>query len=419
MPLNASGRMRILTTTICSSLLLFGSLGHAKQVLGEAELVERFVESPAFQSQLAAIAARTEAVGTGPALLANPELLARHDDARGPAGASTDALGAAITVDLGFASGGHRRGADLRGQAGAEWERAAALEGVCAFRGELVTLWEAQERARVSDQAHQRLEALVDQTTALAEAGDVPGFDRDRSVLVLSSHQLALGSALAALEAQRARVGGWTGSSVEQVELAPMTDAGSLEGLLQAAQEHPELRALRLEHNASGRVQAATRREVVPDLEVYGGARWDDQVGGSDPARGFEVGAALELPVFDLGASDRAQATAGLAGAEARLSRREAEVRARIEAEFARVASLDLAQAAPDTEALWVAGTERYFADEEGIGALVELAEDLEAAELATVDHASSLRRAQLDVSCAAGFFSDPTLQSALEGSLR
>ncbi len=414
-----SAPVRAAATTFCSIFLLWGAGAHADAPTDELALVRGFIDSPGFRAEVEANAHATAAAGTGPALFENPELQGRHEDAKGPAGSTTDAIGAALTVDLGFATTGHRKAAALRGQAGAYRERAAAIERVCGFRGEVLDLWAAQEGALVSMQAHDRLEDLSEQTTALAEAGDVPGYDRDRASLVLVTHWRELSSALALWESQKTRVEALSDTPATYVELAPTVDAGPLPALLEAALQSPELVALRLESEAAEQELAATRRETIPDLEVYGGARWDDQVQGTGATRGYEVGAALELPIFDVGGAQRAEASALLASAQALLTRRERELLAQVEAAWgvARSLDVDLPVLAPDT--LWSAATERYFANEGGIGALVDLADDLESAELSAVRHATSLRRAHLDLSCSVGAFTEPTLQSALEDSLR
>jgi outer membrane protein TolC len=385
----------------------------------ETDLVEGFIAGPAFQSELAASAQTAVAAGTGPALFENPELQARHEDARGPTGANTDALGAELTVDLGFSATGHRQAAELRGQAGMYRQRAVALQSICAFRDEVLELWTSQEKALVATQAQARLEHLLEQTTALAGAGDVPGYDRDRTALVLVTHEAALMALVGAREGQRTRVIALSSAAVDHVVLAPRVEPVALDGLLEAAQQNPELVALRLELEAAELELSATRREAVPDLALYGGARWDDEVDGSSPSRGYEVGASLELPVFDMGQAERADAGAGLAGAQALLLQREQHILARVEAAAGLVAQLDTALVPPDADALWAAATERYFADEGGIGALVDLADDLEAAGLSGVQHHANLRRADLELSCAVGAFREPTLQSALEDSLR
>lgn len=411
----ASHRVRLGAAALCCALFLWTGVGWAEAPTYEIDLVRGFISSGSFQAERAANAETTLAAGTGPALLGNPELQVRHEDARGPAGANTDAIGAGLTVDLGFAATGHRQAAELRGRAGVHRERAVAIERICAFRGEVLELWTTQEQARVTMRAQARLEHLLEQTTALAGAGDVPGYDRDRTALVLVTHEVALSAVLGELESQKTRIEASSGLAVDHILLAPRVDPGPLDALLEAARQNPEIVALRLELEAAEQELAATRRETVPDLALYGGARWDDEVDGSSPTRGYEVGAALELPVFDLGGSERARAGAKVASADALLVRREVEVLANVEAAAGLVSRLDNDLRALDADRLWDAATERYFADEGGIGALVELADDLEAAGLSGVNHTASLRRADLDLACSVGVFAEPAMQSALE----
>ncbi|MCK6508152.1 hypothetical protein L6R53_33100, partial [Myxococcota bacterium] len=187
--------------------------------IAEADLVRAALEGPALRGALQASRARGEAAGTGPALLSNPELLARHEQEGGSAGITTDALGAGLRVDLGLASVAERGAARLAGQAALARTRADTLEAICEVRAGALDLWLAGAQAEATGAASTRLEALARDMERLAAAGEISGYDRDRVTLA----RLALAAEHDARRVEQARaraaLAAWTGAEVPAVDL--------------------------------------------------------------------------------------------------------------------------------------------------------------------------------------------------------
>ena len=146
----------------------------------EATLISAFLNSPALTAALDAAAARTAAASVAIVDLTNPEVAYRHEDARGEAGARTDAVVGTVTVDLGFVAAGERRAARQRGEAGALWTRNELSGAVCGLRRDLGELAFSDRESAVRRTAQRRLEVLGSSLLQLAEAGEASGYDRDR-----------------------------------------------------------------------------------------------------------------------------------------------------------------------------------------------------------------------------------------------
>jgi len=420
MSLPSQRRGAIKLTTICSSLLLLVGGAVAADAVSEPELVRRFLQSTPMEAELRA-AELQEAAAVAPAALPNPELEYRHDEARGPAGARTDAIGAAFTIDLGFVAAPEAHAARLRGEAVAPRTRQDLVVAVCSLRRDLTALWAAQRRAQVVEIGHGRLHGLTFVFEAMAAVGEVSGYDLDRAVLADASHRVEMASAAGDVAALQARVAWRTGEPITQVELVETAEPQALEKLLeQARTDHPELAALRLQKEAATRDEVAARRQAAPSLRLSGAARFDSLPAGGERTPGFELGAVVELPLFD---HNRPQARSAAVDAQkwvARLARRERQIAASIEAAWRRGAiARGLAEAVVDTEALWTAARFRYAGGEAAIDELLQIARDVEEAEFATLDAEVLLRSADLDLQCAVARFDDPGIQAALEEALR
>lgn len=416
--MDRQGRAARGATTICRSLgvalLGGGTLAWPAQAASEVEVLRQALSAPATQAALAAVQARGEAEGTLPPLLSNPELTGRHEQLSGGTGGSTDAVGGALRLDLGFSALASREAADLRSQARPGRTRLAVLEIVCAVRADALDQWLAQEQLGAMEAAAGRLESLERTLGRLAEAGEASRYDRDRLALARLSagverdgHRVEAARASAALAA-------WTGAPVEGLTLAPAAtlDAGAVERALAA---DPALTALRLEQEAAGSALGAARRSSLPDLVVEGGARWDSPGAGGAGSPGFEIGGALELPIFDGNRGGQAQARAELAEAEAAVLRREAELRARVGAARRTAEALGAGPSPLNAEAVWVGATARYAQGEASIDELLEAARDVADASAAMAVGEAMRRRAALDLSCAVGAFPEPEIQSLYE----
>jgi len=372
------------------------------------------------EAELRAVALR-QAAAVVPGGLPNPELEYRHDEARGPAGARTDVIGAAFTIDLGLVAAAESQAARLRGKAAGSQSRQDLVSAVCSLRQDLTVLWEAQRRVQVVEVAHGRLHELTSLFEAMAAMGEVSAYDLNRASLADTSHRIEMASASGAVAALRASVASRTGEPIVQVQLVKAAEPHSLEQLLDRARvEHPELVALRLQQAAATRDEAAARREAAPNLRLSGAARFDALPGDSERTPGFEFGATLELPLFDQNLRQARSAAADTQMWVARVARRERQILASIEAAWRQGAIVrGLAETVVDTEALWTAARSRYMGGEGSVGELLQTAQDLEEAELATLAAEVLLRTADLDLQCAVGRFDDPTIQAVLEEALQ
>lgn len=137
-------------------------------------------------------------------------------------------------------------------------------------------------------------------------------------------------------------------------------------------------------------------------------------------APGFEVSASIELPVVDRAQRAVREAAAARQQHAARLARQELELRSAMESAWERGAvARGLAEQVLDPEAIWDAARARYAGGAASIDDLLQTASDVEDAQLATLAARMLIRRADLDLQCAAGRFTDPAIQSAIDEALR
>ncbi|TNE89979.1 MAG: hypothetical protein EP330_09850 [Deltaproteobacteria bacterium] len=388
--------------------------------MDEAELLRRALSAPVLSADLEAVGAQTLADRTAVPLLDSPALEARHEEAKGDWGATTNAVGASVTVDLGLSPLSYTRAGRLRGDAGERRRDAVALDLACGLRADATDLWAASDSAMVSEAAQGRLEELLQTLTALAEAGEASGYDRDRTTLAVVAHLTEAQDRAGTAETLRARVSALVGEPVDEVQLAPVSETPTLDASLEALAGHPSLDGLSLERDAAKASRDAARRDQLPDLTLSGGPRWDSAPTGGPSSQGFEVGGAVQIPWTDGSRAESRQQAADLAAAEARLLRARAELESAVRAAHRRVEALrSSAVVASDPEVVWTAAFDRYTAGESSLDDLLQVAEAVEAARLATIERERLLRRAYLDLSCATGRFADPTLQSVLEEAVR
>ena len=420
MSLLSRRRRAILATTICSICLLLAAGAVAEDAVPEPELVRRFLQSMPIEAELRALELRKVAA-IAPAGLPNPELEYRHEEARGPEGARTDAIGASFTIDLGFVAIAESQAARLRGEAVGSQSRQDLVGAVCSLRRDLTALWEAQRRVQVVEVGHGRLHELTSFFEAMAAVGEVSTYDLNRAALADTAHRIEMAAAAGDVAALQASVASRTGEPIVQVQLVDGAEPHSLEELLDRARtEHPELVALRLQQAAATRDEAAARREAAPSIRLSGAARFDSLSDGSERSPGFEFGATLELPLFDQNLRQARSSAADTQVWVARVARRERQILASIEAAWWRGAIVrDLAEAVVDTEALWTAARSRYMGGEGSVNELLQTARDLEEAQLATLAAEVLLRSADLGLQCAVGRFDDPGIQAALEEALQ
>ena len=410
-------------TTFCSSAVIISLAGLAAgtEPIGEAELVAAWLAGPAAEADARAWTAEAASAGVAGPSLPNPELVYRHDEARGPAGARTDAVGASLTLDPGFVGVGLRAAANKREEAIRQRRRAAVVAGACSLRADARALWRAGRERAALEAGQARLDTLLAALDELVEGGEASGYDRDRVSLSAHAHRADLTEATGRHEEQIARLSARIGRRLDAVSLLPPGPLPELEAALAAAlEQHPELAAVELERQAAELERAAARRRAVPDLTLSAAARFDAEPDGRNTTPGFEVGAALELPLLDSGRRERSVASADLERAAAERLRIEVELTARVEGAWRRASSAgELAGPPVDPEALWLAARARYVGGEASVDELLQAAADVEAAQLAALRVEALVHAARLDLSCASGTFSEPAIRTAIEETLR
>ena len=387
----------------------------------EATLISAFLNSPALTAALDAAAARTAAASVAIVDLTNPEVAYRHEDARGEAGARTDAVVGTVTVDLGFVAAGERRAARQRGEAGALWTRNELSGAVCGLRRDLGELAFSDRESAVRRTAQRRLEVLGSSLLQLAEAGEASGYDRDRTLLAVSSHRIALATSDGAAQGRRNTLSARLGVPLGTVELAAPVEPPPSDALVeQALASHPELLALRLEQKAARTAESAARRTAAPDLTLSGGARFDAPPERGPATPGFEVGVAIELPLFSTGKAEAYRAESARAQVTAELAQREAEIAADVSSAWSRLATArSLGGLGADPEVVWAAAQERFSGGEASIDELLQTARDVEEAQLGALAAGRMLRAAYVDVWCATATHPEPGIAQAIEESLR
>lgn len=363
----------------------------------ELELVRAVLASPPARARELAGDLARKADGVGPGWVADPEVAVRHEQANGPAGASTDVIGAQLTLHgLGLERVEAEAAARIRRRAAPLWREARRLEWVCAIRGHVVDLHAALAGAAAARSGQVRLDSLFDTLVGLAEAGEASGFDRDLAALARAEHHLQHVAGASHAAELRAWFEARLGHAVPAVVLMPI-------GSVSPGEPHPAVRALELGVQAAERERASAQRGALPDVTMAGGARWDAMPDGTQRESGYEVGAAVTVPVFERNRPRVQESRAAAATARAALELRRAEIRAASQAAQARVVLLESSPAGPEPEAVWEAARLRYLAGESTLEALLLAASRVEDATLARIERARQLRRARLAHACALG----------------
>jgi outer membrane protein TolC len=397
-------------------LLLLAPLVQAQPPVSEAELLQRFLDTPEVERLEAAAAARGLAEGSPPPALPNPEIEARHEAGAGTGASTTDVLGGALSIDLGFAAVAEARAARFRREAGEHRRRARVLQEACAFRNTLAELWLLDRRAAALERGEGRLRDLVEGLEALRLGDEVAGWAVDRAMPAWLTLRAESGRVEAEGEGLRRALSVLLDLELGDAPGFEAPDPGPLEPLqTELGARHPELLAARATFNATLHALGAARAHAVPDLRVFAGARWDSTADQS-PELGYEVGGSLELPLSDWGTAPRRHAAAERLAAEAELMRLERSIGSRIESAWIR---LRHAGALPprevDADALWSAGLARYGSGEGDLDELLNLATELAGYETAMAQARHDRRAAWLELSCATGTFLEPELRSILE----
>jgi outer membrane protein TolC len=248
------------------------------------------------------------------------------------------------------------------------------------------------------------MEALRDVVIASAQSGDASGYARDRVTLAATAHRVALQRAESHKAELQARLFAYTGLRVDTLTLGPVDPLPPLEQALQLAiAQDATLEELEHAQLASAKGLRAERRAAAPDLLITGGARWDAMPDGTGRTPGFEVGAVLELPLFDRNQQAIAGARAESAASEAALAAHTADLTARVESSWHRAHQSVAPAQAVDSDSLWAGARAQFLAGEATLDELLMAMDAIEGAHLAYAEGEVLRRSAYLDLACATG----------------
>ncbi len=185
------------------------------------------------------------------------------------------------------------------------------------------------------------MEEIVERIRAREAEGEASGYDVLRAEQEADEIRMEYGRARGEAAAARARFGSFFDPSLGMAaagidgDLSPPAAPGSLqEAVAVAMQERSDLRALREETREQEFARRAASRLRIPEPVVSGGFKRVDAPGESDT--GFVAAVMVPLPFFDPGRYEAARTRAVAGRVEARREILEREIRAQVEAAFAR-----------------------------------------------------------------------------------
>jgi outer membrane protein, heavy metal efflux system len=282
--------------------------------LDEQEFLARFQRSdPRFQV-LAARIDESRAEVTDARVLPNPSLAFDREEVF-PAGGSLPENFVRLAIPLNLSG---RRSLRIRAaEAGVTASRAeTSLDATLLVLDALDMYYDAayaRLRVEALRQGRTDLGRLVDVVRSRRSAGDVSGYDLDRLELELGAYDDSIAGADTELAAGRRRLAALVGDPDRLFDASTTLDLPDVPGDLArrsgaAAEKRGDVRAARLRAEESGHQLAAARRTWVPGFVVTGGFKTTDL--GDETARGYAVGLAMELPLFDRGQADQARSSA-------------------------------------------------------------------------------------------------------------
>jgi cobalt-zinc-cadmium efflux system outer membrane protein len=379
--------------------------------LDEREAVRRALSRPALADELRARVDLARADELDARRWPNPEASWSHERIRAGGGTEREDV-ASITQRFDLSG---RRG--LRGDAAAR--RVAAADASAALlrgdveaetRSAFADLLAAERRVRILREAAERLETVAAAVTRRAASGDVAGYDRRRvereRLAVLGRLDLAEG----ALARSRARLGGLIGAPSAadlriEGELLPGTPP-PVEGFTERLAARPDLTALELEAGAGELEARAAGRWFVPEVEVSGGLKTIEGVGGRDS--GFAATLAVPIPLFSREQQGRLRSDALARAARARLALALATARADVVGLHAEATRLSAAaarhrEAAADPGALLRSAEAAYRGGEVGVLELIDAYRGTLDADLSLVELEWAARLARIDLDRTSG----------------
>jgi len=284
---------------------------------------------PAVEARARAEVDLAESEATSEGVWPNPVVSFTREETRGGRAASQrDAVWIEQALDLSGRRGLRSDAALGRAAAVSEYGHASKLDLESAVRTRFADLLAVQGRVAALEARLGPMERIAETVARREAAGDVSGYDRRRLDRERASARARLETEMAARDGAWERLAGMLGGTVPRPagsalvagEILP-NDPPSLGSLLPRIERRPDLRALVREREAGDLEARAGARGWIPEVVLGGGFMRAD---GLD---GFLVVASLALPIFDRRQADseRGEARARRASAQASISRAEAE----------------------------------------------------------------------------------------------
>ena len=247
----------------------------------------------------------------------NPTIGVDREQVFGDTGDTEHVVAIDVPLDLSGRRG--RRVAAARARTAAARALAGAADVEVALDARAAYREAAYRRARAALLAEGRadLARAVEIVRARVEAGDTAEYEVERIELELIEYDDELAEAELERDAAERALGARLGlEAIETTGQVPLPPAPpDPEVLAGRAAERPEAVALDHLADAAGADAAAASRAWFPDLVLRGGAK--SLSAGDDTHWGYVIGLAIELPLFDRGAAEKAQARAARGRVEA------------------------------------------------------------------------------------------------------
>lgn len=362
---------------LAALLVLVASPARAQAPWTDAHVVEQARERAPLTVAARGVASQARARIEGVGLHPNPYLDWERQETFAPNAQSQDVVRAHVPLDL----SGRREAARRLAELGAEASSAEALDLGVRLAGRALELFYRAlglERRIVLLREGQAVLDEVSRVLASRQAaGEASGYERARLALEAELGRSRLEQAAAEHDVRLQELAALLGSAPRQVRGDFQVDSPPpLEALVARALEtHPILRSLETRRELARQARSAADTAWIPRFELFGG--YDLQLGPS-AGHGYAVGVVLDLPIFDHGQGERAEAEAAvssLSAFDAALTQavrgEVAAARARLVAAIAERARFEAATGEP-TEQLVRAATSGYRGGERSLVELLD-----------------------------------------------
>lgn len=209
------------------------------------------------------------------------------------------------------------RAASRRAEAGREMLRGTEVDVAMQARLDYVAALREAENVRVTEELLREVDERLRVAREMFEAGRIPRYyllrDETERANAVQMHAMAQSRAEQALVALKTTLGIALGSTItlsDRLELTAVTVSVE-QGIREASERHPELRAAAKQREASDAEVRAAYGTYWPQVSLsymydWGWMKnraWDSQAEGTrmrgDGAEGYSVGVVVTLPLFD------------------------------------------------------------------------------------------------------------------------